>query len=39
MKQELGGEDDDEVGGGGQSKRSRGESAESWRFKRVKEEV
>ena len=33
VKQEPGAEDDDEVGGGGHSKRSRGESAECWRFK------
>jgi len=39
VKQEPGGEDDDQVDGGGQSKRSRGESGESWRFKRVRGEV
>ena len=33
VKQEPGAEDDDEVGGGGYSKRSRGESGECWRFK------
>ena len=39
VKQEPGGEDEEEVGGGGQTKRSRGEPGGSWRFKRVKEEV
>lgn len=39
VKQEPGGEDDEEIGDGGQTKRSREEPGGSWRFKRVKEEV